>query len=428
MTELKAISLFASSGIGDLAVRASGIHVLVSNELIAERAELNAVNFPDTEMLCGDIWELEAEIVTKTKAMLGSKELDFMIATPPCQGMSKNGQGKLLSEIRAGNRPKLDPRNRLIIPTMNIASALKPRVLFFENVPEMANTVIEDENGVLIGIVDYISSRLGSEYSGNAQVVEFADYGVPQRRQRLITIFSRVPKLVKEFEDVGTLIAPATHSMAPTLLTKDWITVRDAIGSFPELDGIEQKNENRSFSKFHKVPVLDRKKYIWISETPPGRSAFDNQCTNPECLHSENQTHGSKRTSTGINRASNETPLFCEICGELLPRPYVEIDGQKRLMKGFTSAYKRMSWDVPSPTLTTNFSYPSSDQNIHPNQNRVLSLYEALTLHTVTDYDYKWQNSLGEEVNDGLIRDSIGESVPPRGLQCLLEHIIKLHG
>ena len=85
-----------------------------------------------------------------------------------------------------------------------------------------------------------------------------------------------------------------------------------------------------------------------------------------------------------------------------------------------------MSWDTPSPTLTTNFSYPSSDQNIHPSQNRVLSLFEALTLHTVTDYEYQWQNSLGEKVNDGVIRDSIGESVPPRGLQVLLEYLTKL--
>lgn len=421
-----AISLFASSGIGDLAVRAAGINSLVSNELIPERAELHSVNFPESKMLCGDIWDLEGEIIAHSRKLLEGKPLDFMIATPPCQGMSKNGQGKLLAEIRAGNRPKLDLRNRLVIPTMNIATALQPRILFFENVPEMANTVIEDESGNLVGIVDYIASRLGESYAGNATVVEFADYGVPQRRQRLITIFTRDPEVKLQFETAGTLIAPSTHSQHSAKNREPWITVKDAIGHFPELDAMVGRNENLEFNAYHRVPILDQKKYVWISHTPPGRSAFDNQCANRSCGYTGNQTHGSLRTIEGINRASNETPLLCERCGDLLPRPYTEVDGKKRIMKGFTSAYKRMAWDAPSPTLTTNFSYPSSDQNVHPSQNRVLSIFEALTLHTVADYEYQWKDSHGVQVKDGVIRDSIGESVPPRGLERLLSHLVSI--
>ncbi len=83
----------------------------------------------------------------------------------------------------------MDARNRLIIPTMDVATALRPRVVILENVPEMRNTTIEVDGG-LVNIIDYIALRLGAEYRGGAQVVEFADYGVPQRRQRLITVFT----------------------------------------------------------------------------------------------------------------------------------------------------------------------------------------------------------------------------------------------
>jgi len=418
-----AISLFASAGIGDLAVRAAGVNVIVANELVGDRALLFRRNFPESEMLAGDIWDLKDQIIQRTKALLGGAELDLLIATPPCQGMSKNGQGKLLAEVRAGNRPAMDPRNRLIVPTLDIAIALNPRIIFFENVPEMANTFILDENNELVKILDYIPAKLGQDYLGGAEVVEFADYGVPQKRQRLITIFTRDEKLKKHFSEKGSFIAPASHSQYPKAGYENWLTLRDVIGSFPKLNALSGENSNLDFHNLHRVPILDDKKYKWIMHTPLGKSAFDNQCINPACGFTENAIHGSARNEEGINRSSSVTPLYCEKCGDMLPRPYTLSDGKKRLMKGFTSAYKRMTWDSPAPTLTTNLSYPSSDQNIHPEQNRVLSLYEALTLHTITDYEYHWETSVRQAATDGLIRDGIGESVPPRGLEKLLRFL-----
>ena len=51
----------------------------------------------------------------ETKKIVRNNKLDLALVSPPCQGMSKNGRGKLLSEIKAGRRPKEDPRNALII-------------------------------------------------------------------------------------------------------------------------------------------------------------------------------------------------------------------------------------------------------------------------------------------------------------------------
>ena len=79
-------------------------------------------------------------------------------------------------------------------------------------------------------------------------------------------------------------------------------------------------------------------------------------------------------------------------------------------MKGFTSAYKRMNWDEPASTITQNFQYACSDNKIHPDQSRVLSLYEGLKLQTITDYDYSFEIN-GKVSSDRLIRDLIIEKI-----------------
>ena len=95
-------------------------------------------------------------------------------------------------------------------------------------------------------------------------------------------------------------------------------------------------------------------------------------------------------------------------------------------MKGFTSAYKRMSWDKPSNALTTNLSYACSDSKIHPDQNRVLSLYEAFIIHTISDFNYSWNRLDGAKISDKTIREIIGESIPPRGLKIIIQHLIDI--
>ena len=90
---MKAISLFSSSGIGDLGLKANGITTVVANELIPERAELFETNFPEARMFLGDIWDVKQDIIDFYTELY--KENPFLIfATPPCQGMSSNGWAK----------------------------------------------------------------------------------------------------------------------------------------------------------------------------------------------------------------------------------------------------------------------------------------------------------------------------------------------
>lgn len=417
------LSLFSSAGIGELGVEASGLNILVSNEIDKLRIQLYQQNYPNVESICGDIWGEQDAILNAWKSK--THESPFLIyATPPCQGMSSNGAGKLLREVREGRRAKEDPRNRLIIPTMSIVKELRPNWLLLENVPTMDQTVITDENGNYINIIEYIKKELGESYVGRSEVVNCADYGIPQTRKRLITIFTRDQEGIDYFNKYQTFLPPKTHIENGDLIRKPWITLRDAIGNLPALCAEEGKNENTGFNPYHIVPIIEQEKLFWIENTAESDTAFNNQCSNPECRYQGNSIHGSNYND-GIHQSNKCTPIYCQKCGSLLPRPTV-IDsktGVRRLIRGFDTAYRRMEWDKPSPTLTQKMHAVASDKKVHPSQNRALSLYEAMIIQTIADYQYEFKIR-GKAVSRNTICQVIGESVPPRLMEIICKNII----
>lgn len=421
-----AISLFSSSGIGELGLKANGINTIIGCELLEERMNLFSSNYPNAKCFQGDIWYLKDEIIDYYYSHFSEPPF-LILATPPCQGMSSNGMGKMLSDYRKGLRPKMDERNRLIIPAIEIILQLRPEWVILENVANMTNTLIYDENYNLVNIIDYILGRLGTIYSGKPEVIDVADYGIPQHRRRLITVLSRNENAKQVFAKYGKLLPDFTHSAEDTLLTRHWVTLREAIGNLPALRAEKGKNIAPGYNGLHKVPLLDAKKLFWVDNTKEGDTAFNNQCVNQNCRYQGNNVHGASKDRFGINKSHADTPLFCERCGSLLPRPWVDDakTGEKRLMKGYVSAYKRMRWDEPASTLTQNFQYACSDNKLHPNQSRVLSLYEALVLQSIADYDYSFSTN-GKICSDGLIRDTIGESVPPKLIDLICSHILKI--
>ncbi len=436
---LPAVSLFSGAGIGDLGFRAAGMTFLAMCELEEDRAALGQLNFPEAKHFRRSIEDVGDELCSFVESKLAdsSQDLFLVSCTAPCQGMSKNGQGTLLNNIRKGIRPKLDARNRLILPALEVIERLKPRFVVFENVWEMRNTLIMDRDDELRQILEIIRNTLTPlGYVGEAYDVEIADYGVPQRRQRLITIYTRDEVAAGRYNHGISLLPKPTHAKHATRNLSQWQSVGDALAGFPPLDSLNERDATCSSIPFHYVPILDPKKYEWIRNTPLCRSAFDNQCVNPNCGFTGNVTHGASHDSNGINRAHKNTPLFCEKCGELLPRPYTqEKNGSIRIMSGYTSAYKRMDGSLPAPALTRNLSYPCSDQKVHPTQNRVLSLAEAIRLQTIDRYIFKWGPLLikrgrgmatVETAPDSLIRLVIGESVPPQFFEILAEHLKRM--
>ncbi len=92
---LKGVSLFSSAGIAETFLKDAGIDILVANELIHERAILYSSVHKNCKMIIGDITD---EKIFK-KIIDESGKIDFLIATPPCQGMSMAGKNRTFSEM-----------------------------------------------------------------------------------------------------------------------------------------------------------------------------------------------------------------------------------------------------------------------------------------------------------------------------------------
>ena len=412
----KAISLFSSAGIGDLGIAAAGIDIVLANELLPQRVQLYQENFQH-EIIAGDITELQSEIVETTIQSLAGEPLFLIYATPPCQGMSSNGMGKLKSEVAAGRRRAEDPRNRLIIPTMDIVERLKPTWVLIENVPGMIATDIRTDGDQTENVISYIRRRLGAEYTGSAEVIACEDFGVPQRRKRMIALFTKDASAKDAFDRNG-------GTFFPQALRESKRTLRQAIEALPPLEAVDGKNQARDFHPYHYVPLMADLKHFWVRHTREGDTAFNNQCVNPKCLYQNTPGHRDICVDGKWVSAKN-IPIRCERCGELLPRPHVIENGSPRLLKGFHSAYRRMLWDEPARTLTQNFIYEASDNKIHPSQNRVLSIYEAMIVQTISKYQYTFSIH-GSELTPSRIAEVIGESVPPYIIHKICDYMMAL--
>lgn len=383
-------------------------------EVEPRRAALAKLNFPEAAVLVRDVSDYVDEIegsIRNAMSKRGEQQLFMLSATPPCQGMSKNGIGTLLRSRERGLRPKVDPRNRLYQPVIELVDRMRPEWIFFENVCRMMNTYDLDADGVSRPLCAIIEDRFaGFGYTGYFQQVQLADYGLPQTRLRTIGIFRHVQSASRL-----DFLPPKTHSESGGLGRTRWTTLRQAIGNLPALDSANHKTAKCTFHPLHRVPLWRPELYEWMKHTPEGRSAFDNT-TCPDC---------------GTENDSDD--LACQFCDATLPRPQVA-DGalNGRLIKGFVSAYKRMFWDKPSSTVTTRSAYACSDHKVHPDQNRVLSTFEVALLQGIDPHSYNWSgaDSSGRAaiVPDTLARDVIGECIPPAVSEIIGQHLLAISG
>ena len=98
----KGVSLFTSAGIDEYYLNDIGFNVVVANEKIKERADLYQEMYGKCKMICGDI--TDANIFEKIKNEISKHKIDFLIATPPCQGVSLAGKNKSMEQMTTDYR------------------------------------------------------------------------------------------------------------------------------------------------------------------------------------------------------------------------------------------------------------------------------------------------------------------------------------
>ena len=242
---INGISLFANVGIGEAYFKDNGVNICVSNELIQKRCDFYSHLYPETEMIQGDI--KDQDIFDKLVYLYNENNCNFLIATPPCQGMSQAGKTK-----------KDDPRNALIINTVKFIKRTMPDNIIIENIPHILKfSIVVDSDE--IKILDYVINELEPlGYFINYGILDAADYGTPQTRKRGIFLISKIKKW--EF---------------PEKMEK--ITVRDVIGDLPSLESGE-----KSDIKFHYAKKHADRHILWMKHTPTGETAFNNEKYYPQ--------------------------------------------------------------------------------------------------------------------------------------------------
>lgn len=170
-----AIDLFSGSGGLTCGIKQAGFKVIGAVELDDTASQSYLLNHPEVHLWQQDITTLTSDEIMKT-LNLKSGELDLLAGCPPCQGFSY---------MRTKNRrqPVDDPRNNLIKQFYRLVEDLNPKTVMLENVPGL-----NDDNR----LQDFCDMLKRNGYYYKKDILDVSNYGVPQRRKRLILLASRL--------------------------------------------------------------------------------------------------------------------------------------------------------------------------------------------------------------------------------------------
>lgn len=229
------VDLFSGAGGMTYGFKLAGIKAVVANDIEENACVTLKSNMPEIPVVCGDITkkEIKDKIIEK-----GLKEkADIICGGPPCQGFSM-----------AGFRKKGDPRNELFRHFVSIVSAIKPKVIVFENV----EGILSYNKGKTYKSIIELFDELGYYVEGRKLLAN--EYGTPQKRKRVIILCTR--------KDIGVL----PQELYPDTITpneKSQITAYDTIY---DLDGVGCGDNAKYKSKFESKIIQYFKKGISIED------------------------------------------------------------------------------------------------------------------------------------------------------------------
>jgi DNA (cytosine-5)-methyltransferase 1 len=319
------------------------------------------------------------------RKLLGSKAPFAVIGGPPCQGFST-----------AGARGASDPRNRLIFNYLRIVEEVRPRWFVFENVEGLLTS------GHGADVFTLVREFLALGYSVRVHKANFAAYGVPQTRKRVLIIGNclgadfHLPDETYSY-DSGKSKKPSSKPFAPTLdqaLAGLGVAARsrsqavpystmEATNSFDQLMRAENVKESVT-EHFHSTLAKDEELYLLLK---PGQTMKD--------LPEEHQHNSFKRRA--------------------FRRVMDGVASDKR--GGAPSGIKRLHGNLQSLTITG----AAPREFIHPREHRSLTIRECARVQTFPDH-YQFYG------NAASVTQQIGNAVPPVAATAIARHLQAIDG
>ena len=268
---------------------------------------------------------------TELLKLFGTSPIKILVGCAPCQPFSTY------------NQKKYDDKWKLVYEFINLIEETKPDIVSMENLPRLTKF----KEGTVFN--NFISQLQKLDYAVTWQIVYSPDYGVPQKRSRLVVLASRFGKID---------LLEKTHT------PDKYMTLWDTIGS---LEPIHDGEQSDSDPLHRAAKLLDTNKERIKSSAPGG--------------------------------------TWRDWGSDLVAPCHTKTQG-----KSYFAVYGRMSWDEPSPTITTQSYNYGSGRFGHPEQDRALSLREAALLQTFPhDYEFCDKNV---PVHLTVIGRHIGNAVP----------------
>lgn len=336
---IKAIDLFC--GIGGLTkgIENAGINVVLgidSDESCKYAYEKNT----NSIFLNKPIESLDLEEIRKYYA---NADIKVLMGCAPCQPFSNYS-------LRYNKNGMKDEKWKLLNYFSNIVMKIHPDIVSMENVPQLSKKQI---------FKDFVTNLRNLGYFVNYKIVNCVNYGVPQKRNRLVLLASK-------FGEIDLISSTCDEP----------VTVKEAIGHLEEIS--------------------------------------NGECSKNDLLH-----RSSKLSKINLRRIEQSVPggTWEDWDDELLLPCHKKGSG-----KGYKSVYGRMSWDEPSPTITTQFYGYGNGRFGHPTQNRAISLREGAILQSFPE-NYDFSLEFGE-YNMKKIGTHIGNAVPVKLAEAIGQSII----
>lgn len=340
------IDLFAGAGGLSFGLAEAGFDVRLGLDFDKHAMSTYALNHPWAIPIVGDVREFSGSQLLDAAAL---DEVDLLAGGPSCQGFSTHG--KRLAD---------DPRNFLYQEFMRLVAETRPRAVLMENVKGL----LISAKGRYKAEVERAFEDLG--YSVNSRVLLAADFGVPQRRERVFFLASRLGEPIDFPNPTHGPIGTESTVGAPGKRRRH-VSVAEALSDLP-LIGTDQRQDflpyDRPAESGYQKAMRRDSSGLWnhisrplsahahsiVSKIPPGKGL---RSLAPDDL--PERFKRMRRISTG------------------------------ELRSDCTTLYHRLSPDTPSYTITCYFTNVSAGAFTHPVENRAISPREAARLQSFPD-------------------------------------------
>lgn len=347
---MTAVDLFSGCGGLSLGLRDAGFRVVAAVEIDEKAQSTYELNHPNVRLFKKDIRQIAPlDVMQETGLQRG--DLDLLAGCPPCQGFSRLRTKNKKTYVR-------DERNNLVSHFLRFVKAMNPKTVMLENVPALG------KDGRFTRMKNQLAA-LGYEVIVN--VLDAADYSVPQRRKRLIMLASRVcsPAIAPAAVERVT-VRQALSGLSSPSRTKDALhalpenrsqAVRDLIKLIPKNGGSRSDLGPECQLACHIRSdgfrdVYGRMKWDDVSPT------ITSGCSNPSkgrFLHPERNRTITLREAAVLQGfppdyqfdVSHGKEAIALMIGNALPPPFIAAHAGS-LREGLIAAQQRINAEVPS--------------------------------------------------------------------------------